>query len=225
MDLSQIGTIVNNPLAAAGAAALGLSATLKEVREWYSAIWGWLTSKKGQTTLSDISTLNADVQKILTDNGVDAAHPALKQIEAGINTALAALPKTAAAVILGLLLVGSAQAGVNFGVPVSPTAGASYIDIAPTTMPALFKVGAGAVWTVDTSAAFGFQAVYKWGPNYGLGLGVGALVEGGGSTPTHGEGYAGVIGELLGGEAGALWANDGCRVGVTWAWGVGAQVN
>ena len=91
---------------------------------------------------------------------------------------------------LGLAaLAGSASAAtLNLGVPVTPTAGSSYIEATLVTAPSLFVLRSGEL-SYEPGALYGAQVTWQWGPNYGLGVDLGVNVQGAGSItdPTLGK--------------------------------------
>ena len=222
MDANQLNGIIQNPALTIGAGLLGISAALKEVREWWTAAWGYITSKQGQAVVKDVTTLNADVQAILTDAGVDKTHPALKQVETAINAALAALPKAVAVLLLMLLPLMASAASLNLGpVPVSPAAGSCVIVVSPILGATFWHAGAGVTLDPENDVIGGVQGCATWGA-YGLGVAVAIDQD---VTDNQTYGAAGVVGEFLPfGEAFALWRQSGCLLGITFPFGAGASV-
>jgi hypothetical protein len=113
-------------------------------------------------------------------------------------------------------LAASSHASLNIQVPITPTAGSSYIDNTLIVAPSVLKFNAGDL-TADINGYAGVQSTWQWGPNYGLGLTLGILAQGIGASniPTTGKLAGGVVTNFVSLEAGAIWANDGARLILT----------
>ena len=125
------------------------------------------------------------------------------------------------ALVAGLiLLLGTlAHAGVQeIGVPVSPTAGASYIENTWTTMPTLFDLNHGD-FTISSTFYVGWQTTWQWGPNYGAGLTLGGNVTAGNAgSPTAGHLCGGAVVNFETIELGLLGDDLGLHIGLTKSW-------
>ena len=169
---------------------------------------------------------------MLTIEGVNKSPLAL-DLEAKVAAAKAdvtklAVPKPTGGAprsVFGFLLVAflGLGAGLHSGVmelnvPLSPTAGASYIENTWVTMPTMFDLNHGD-FTLSPTFYVGWQTTWQWGPTYGLGLTLGGNVnEGTPTAPTQGHLCAGVVANFESLELGLLGDDKGGHIGLAKAW-------
>jgi hypothetical protein len=127
----------------------------------------------------------------------------------------------AVALLLGLLLLaGHAKAGaMEIGVPVTPSAGASYIENTWVTMPTMFDLNGGNFKLNSAGFFVGWQTTWQWGPTYGAGLILGGNVIAGTPTePTAGHLSGGAVFNFETVEIGIVGDNQGLHAGLTKSW-------
>jgi hypothetical protein len=220
-------------VAAAYAAVTGVVAI---VIAKYKSIVAWFGTAQGQ----EAEVLLEDAAPVVI-KAIQAGHPGAVPV---INAVLASLPKAAAqpsaavpapsaapsvppagaALLIGFLLLAShafaaAASPMEMAVPVSPSAGASYIENTWVTMATMFDVNHGDFNAAAAGFYIGWQTTWQWGANYGAGLTLGGDVNVG--TPD-----APVAGHVCGGpvfnfetiEVGILADNHGGHVGFSKSW-------
>lgn len=127
------------------------------------------------------------------------------------------IPAVLLAIGLAMALAGKAEASVlEFQVPISPTAGSSYISNTFVLSPTVLKYDSGNL-NADILGYLGAQSTFQWGPNYGLGVTIGVLGQGvsASNVPTAGKLAGGIVADFTGCEGGVVWANDGARLILT----------
>lgn len=132
----------------------------------------------------------------------------------------------ASALLIGFLLLAStAKAGtMELGVPLSPTAGASYVEETWITMPTLFDITRQGDFTWSATFYVGAQTTWQWGPNYGLGVTLGGNVIGTGTiagvngVPVAGHVCGGLVGNFQTVEVGLLYDDKGLHCGISKSW-------
>ena len=213
------------------------SATVALILRDYKAVWGILTSAKGKAGVVALEEALPVVLKFLALSGHTQAPATIQQINTIVADGNKALgiptkpPVSAFGLLfaLGLLALGAGAHATSFelGTPLTPTAGASYIQATIVTAPDLFKLSGGNL-TWEPGAFYGGQVTYQWGKNYGLGLDMGVNVEGAGTaeSPALGKLAGGAVVDFLGYVIAVNVANDGWHAGLTYLWGpqTGASV-
>ena len=183
---------------------------------------GWLGTAQGKAELSDF----AKAVPALEAMAADAGHPLSAQAQGVITQAIALAPKIATAFLIGFLtLAGTAKAGtMELGVPLSPTAGAAYVEETWITMPTLFDITRQGDFTWSATFYVGAQTTWQWGPNYGLGVTLGGNVIGTGTiagvngVPVAGHVCGGLVGNFQTVEVGLLYDDKGLHCGISKSW-------
>ncbi len=248
MNAPGINDLINNPSLTIGAALLGASAALREVREWWSKIWAFVQSKQGQAIVSDTVAAAQLAEKI----AADLNHPANAQAQAFITQAAAfaasipaaptppappAPPIGAKMVLffaLGLAaLAGTVRAEANLGVgfiAVTPTSsilaapltGPLVVTLQPLYLQGFQTVGAGVTFAPEVDEVGAGAILLNWG-HYNVGAAAGYDYDG-----ANKESY-GVVGIVTGvqpyGQLALLFRSTGALIGYSTPINLGAWVS